>query len=171
MNLFKKIFRKKSNIVDELSKQITELQETAAPQYNNAVVSNENSPNSFVDNLDAMAKQEINKQDALDDFLGPPKKLLEDKENEKTFLRTAFFWFFVVLLFFQFVSVVVFIILDATEAIPFKINSTILTVYITSVFVETLGAIILMIQYAFRSEDEIKIVQAFIELAKNILQK
>ena len=48
-----------------------------------------------------------------------------------------------------------------------QLSDNVLTVYMTSVFVETLGAVVVMIKYAFKADEEVRIIDILNAVVKN----
>ena len=48
-----------------------------------------------------------------------------------------------------------------------ELSDGVLSVYMTAVFVETLGAVIVMVKYAFKSDEEVKIIDILNAVVKN----
>lgn len=84
-------------------------------------------------------------------------QLANQNENKKE-LRNTFQWFFIVLLSFQMLALVAVIAFSALFD-EFNVSDNVIITFITSVFVETLGAIGIMIKFAFDSEQEVKILE------------
>lgn len=92
---------------------------------------------------------------------------LNHQNDKKTGIRGKLIWFFIVLLSFQMISVVVLIVLSAKESWGFVISDFLLATFITSVFVETLGAMIIMVSFAFGSKEEVQVIGLLTEVIKN----
>lgn len=105
--------------------------------------------------------------DIVEKIVGVSKDHLTDQNCRKTEMRKVFVIFFVVLLSFQIVALITLLALSAITVIPFEITDNILATFITSVFVETLGAIIIMITFAFGSKEEVKVIELLIAVVKN----
>lgn len=73
-------------------------------------------------------------------------------------LKDKFTKFFIWFISIQYIILVLFLLLTAFCR-TFHLSDTIVISYITSVFVETLGAIIFMIKYAFDSSQEVKVLE------------
>lgn len=92
------------------------------------------------------------------DIIDVSKEHLEFQRNGKQNLRRLFSIFFSILLILQFISIVVFISLNAATGCQFQISEELLRLYIVSVFVETLSAMAVMLAFAFVSKEELDIV-------------
>ena len=83
---------------------------------------------------------------------------LKEQNDSKSSLKLTFTVFFIVFIIVQYAVMIAF--LYAKAFIPgIGLSDTIVITYITSVFVETLGAIIFMIKYAFDSSQEVNILK------------
>ena len=91
---------------------------------------------------------------------------LEDQNESKNKLKEKFTKFFICFISIQYgflaLLLVGMAIFDFVE-----LDTDIVMAYITSVFVETLGAIILMITYAFNSQQEVKILEILNKVIAN----
>ena len=74
-------------------------------------------------------------------------------------LRNNFALYFEKILWWQMFWLCIFILFDSFVGIPFEISDEVLNTFMVSVFVETLGAIVVMIAFAFSSNEESKIVE------------
>ena len=84
-------------------------------------------------------------------------KQMRSQNNSKTILKTAFSRFFIRFITAQYIAMILIFavqMLFPVTALPTEV----LIVYISSVFVETLGAIVLMIKYAFDSGQETQVL-------------
>lgn len=116
---------------------------------------------------DLEAESNRNYYKTVSEIVGIAKDHLKHQNKEKTGIRDKLIVFFIVLLSLQIVAVVVFITLTACGEINFAITDYLLTVFITSVFVETLGAITIMIVFAFGSKEEVEVVGLLTTTIKN----
>ena len=83
---------------------------------------------------------------------------LNEQNNSKNSLKSEFSKFFKNLILIQLIAL--FVIVLFSGFLPcFKIGDKILITLISSMFVETLGAIIIMIRYAFDSNQEVEILR------------
>ena len=83
---------------------------------------------------------------------------LEDQQRSKVQLRRRFAWVFSALLLMEYVYLAAVILLDAITPIPMEVSEGILHALITSVFLQTLSAMGVMIAFAFMSREETRIV-------------
>ncbi len=103
----------------------------------------------------------------VEDIVKTAKAQLKGQNEAKTQLRKIFVIFFVVLLSVQMLAVITFMTLTAIKCVEFAISDALMTTFIVSVFVETLGAIIIMITFAFASKEEVTVVELLIQVVKN----
>ena len=83
---------------------------------------------------------------------------LDNLSNSKQDLKKSFTPFFKWFLVAQYVVLTVILILNACVT-GFHISDVIIATYITSVFVETLSVIVIMIKYAFNSDQEVELLR------------
>lgn len=95
------------------------------------------------------------------------KKHLNNQNEKKSGIRKKLIWFFIGLLSFQMLAVVTLIALSSVETLSFVISDFLLATFITSVFIETLGAMIIMVSFAFGSKEEVEVVGLLTEVIKN----
>ena len=86
------------------------------------------------------------------------QKQLEDQQRSKVELRRRFALVFSALLILEYVYLAVIILLDAMSSIPMDVPDRVLQTLITSVFLQTLSAMGVMIAFAFMSREETQIV-------------
>lgn len=84
-------------------------------------------------------------------------KQLKIQNISKTILKSVFSIFFAALLVIQFVGLIWMLKLKFVEQVE-SITDTIVIAYMSSVFVETLGVILIMVKYAFNSDQEVSIL-------------
>jgi hypothetical protein len=84
---------------------------------------------------------------------------LADQNKSKRKNRKILLIFFVVFLATQYVVMLGLFVLKGFNIWGFDLKDSIILTYITSVFVETLGAIIIMVTYAFQSDQEVQILK------------
>ena len=77
------------------------------------------------------------------------------KQENRKILLSFFKWF----LLAQYVVMLALFVLKGFTVGGFSISDSIILTYITSVFVETVGAIIIMVKYAFKSDQEVQILK------------
>lgn len=95
------------------------------------------------------------------------QKHLANQQHDKVELRKKFANLFSVLLILEYVFLVIFILLDAIKSIPVEVPESILQLFITSVFVQTLSAMGVMIAFAFVSKEETRIVGLLNQIIQN----
>lgn len=85
---------------------------------------------------------------------------LKRQALDKKPLKTEFIKFFKIFLFVQYIvlSLMLFLIGFGGE-VNFILSHDVIVLYVSSVFLETLGALIIMINYAFNSRQEIKLIE------------
>lgn len=89
------------------------------------------------------------------------------KQNKsKIDLKESFETFFKWLLSFQLIAIFALLIIKGFFK-DFNITDSVLIAVISSVFVESLGIVAVMVKYAFDSEQEVKILEILKELIKN----
>ena len=84
---------------------------------------------------------------------------LQQQNNSKTNNRKILLKFFVMFLIAQYFVMLLLFAFQGFALWGFELNDPIVMTYITSVFVETLGAIIIMVKYAFQSDQEVQILK------------
>ena len=82
---------------------------------------------------------------------------LHEQNMSKNSLKKVFTVFFVVLLSVQYLSLAALLFIRAFQE-KSLLSDTVIITYITSVFLETLGAVVIMIRYAFASDQETKVL-------------
>ena len=104
-------------------------------------------------------KEESEKKylEITDDIVSSSIELLERQYEEKQSPKKIFMWFFIVFLSIQY-AVLLSLLYIKTFAENIGLTDTVIISYISSVFVETLGAIIYMVKYSFNTEQETTIV-------------
>lgn len=82
---------------------------------------------------------------------------LAEQNDSKNGLKKLFTWFFVIFIGVQYIAMLV--MFGFKMFMPWiELSDTVIVAYISSVFVETLGAIVLMIKYAFDSSQETQVL-------------
>lgn len=99
----------------------------------------------------------------VQDVVKNSKKNLSIIHEEKQELRDRLISFCLQILTVQ----MLFLIMLLWFAKPMGLSDNILSVYMTAVFVETLGAVIVMVRYAFKSDEEVKIIDILNAVVKN----
>lgn len=94
----------------------------------------------------------------VENIVDSSKQQLTNQHDNKTKSRKVFQIFFISLLCFQMFSVVALIALSALSN-SFKISDNVIITFITSMFVETLGIVGIMIKFNFDNSQEIQILK------------
>lgn len=95
------------------------------------------------------------------------KEYLNNQNVKKSSLRKIFTIFFTIFLSVQFACLIMFILFNSFKCIEFKMSEYLLTTYIVSVFVETLGTISVMLAFSFTSKEESSIVAVLTTVIQN----
>lgn len=90
---------------------------------------------------------------------------LEKQNDSKNRLKKIFTRFFIIFISIQYFVLVALLFIKAFCDVD--LNEIVLTTYISSVFIETLGAILIMIKYAFDSEQEVNILEILNSVISN----
>lgn len=99
----------------------------------------------------------------VQDVVGFSKENLSTMHEEKLELRSRLIDFCLQVLAIQMIFLIIFLLF----AKPIGLSDGVLSVFMTAVFVETLGAVIVMIKYAFKSDEEVKIIDILNAVVKN----
>lgn len=118
-----------------------------------------------IDETQLQADSEDHYWKIVTQIYGLSEERLNKQADEKKLLRKVFYWTFAPLLIIQFVAIIVLIILNGRNVV--SVDSTVLTVLVSAMFVETLGAIIVMIRYCFDSSQEVKILEVLNGIVSN----
>lgn len=100
---------------------------------------------------------EENYSKIVEEVIEISKGQLEKEGETKRELRSLFTRFFSAFIFVQFAALLVLIFVKGFNK-NFLISETLLTTYIISVFVETLGIIAAMVAFIFNSKEEVSII-------------
>lgn len=115
--------------------------------------------NKEADKLDSLIeKSEDNYMDIARGIVNTSADQLKTQNTSKNTLKEQFTRFFIWFVSAQYIVLVFLLVLKAFWH-DMNLSDTVVISYITSVFVETLGAIAIMIKYAFNSEQEVQILQ------------
>lgn len=110
--------------------------------------------------------EEINTQDIISDntyqitakgIVTASIEQLESQNYTKNCLRKKLLTSFIWLLFLQLLLITVLVVLSSVN-IGFSVDKSVLITIITSVFVETLGVVAIMVKFAFDSTQEVEII-------------
>lgn len=91
---------------------------------------------------------------------------LNNIDSNKKSLRKLLIVFFIILLSLQFLVLSVLMFVKGFCGF-FDVSDTLLLTFMTSIFIETLGAIIIMIRYAFKSEEEVSIIKILNDVVRD----
>lgn len=91
------------------------------------------------------------------------KENLKTIHEEKLDLRQRLIDFCLQVLSIQMVFLIIFLLGHK----QLGLSDSVLSVYMTAVFVETLGSVIVMVKYAFKSDEEVKIIDILNAVVKN----
>lgn len=107
---------------------------------------------------DLLAKSEAAYIDIANTIVKSATDQLREQNSSKNTLKMIFTIFFVALVGVQYLAlaVLLFIRTFQSEAL---LSDAVIIAYISSVFLETLGAVVIMIRYAFASDQETKVLQ------------
>ncbi|MBE6534810.1 MAG: hypothetical protein E7678_07610 [Ruminococcaceae bacterium] len=111
---------------------------------------------SSIDNALKRNSEDTYKKIALQ-IVNTSSQQLKDQNTSKNNLKTIFTWFFIAFIAIQYLVLVSLLFIKAFVA-TLNLSDTVIIAYITSVFVETLGAVAVMIKYAFDSKQEVNIL-------------
>lgn len=108
-------------------------------------------------------KSEETYLDIVQEVVKNSKENLEMIHAEKSELRCKLIDFCLCILAIQLIFLIVFLVFSK----QINLSDKVLSVYMTAVFVETLGAVIVMVKYAFKSDEEVKIIDILNAVVKN----
>ena len=116
--------------------------------------------NNSIEDIDRELKTESENTylQIVKDIVDVSQKQLKRQNTSKDSLKDKFTKFFIWFISIQYIILILFLFLMAFCS-TFYLSDTIIVTYITSVFVETLGAIIFMIKYAFDSSQEVNVLE------------
>ncbi len=92
------------------------------------------------------------------DIVDVSSEQLEEQNASKNRLKHTFTVFFICFLSVQYLVLISFLYIKSF-CVKCGLSDTVIISYMTSVFVETLGAIVVMIKYAFDSKQEVNILE------------
>lgn len=101
--------------------------------------------------------------DTVKDVVDFSKKNLQQMHLEKSNLRDRLIEFCLHVLSIQMIFLIIFLLFPK----QIGLSDNVLSVYMTAVLVETLGAVIVMVKYAFKSDEEVKIIDILNAVVKN----
>lgn len=108
-------------------------------------------------NREAIRNSEYVYNKLVSEIINLSKTNLSELRTDKRSLREFFESFFVRIVSAQFMILILLLFLNATHT-EFNISDTVLVSFMSSVFVQTLGGIVIMITFAFKSDEEVKII-------------
>lgn len=103
-------------------------------------------------------ESEIDYKTTVRQIIRLSKDNLESLRKDKISLREDFVNFFKQILGIQLTVLIAFLFFNSAS-VDFDISDKVLITFMSSIFVETLGCIILMIKYAFKSDEEVQIIK------------
>ena len=109
----------------------------------------------FLDNI--VADSEDGYRRVVEKIVGITDTELRNQSNSKKNIKKIFTTFFISFVSVQYVALVMVLIMLGFDFI--QLAEPIIITYMTSVFAETLGAVIIMIQYAFSSKQEVQLIK------------
>lgn len=118
-----------------------------------------------VKNDDYKHQEQLKYQDLLEKIIDKSFDALKAISKSKTHHRIIFRNYFLKFLILQFIIISVIIIACGFGVL--KLSDLILTTMIGSLFVETLGVVIIMVKYIFSPKDELGIIEAIKNVAQN----
>lgn len=119
-----------------------------------------------IHNISAMINSDKEYISIVKDVVSFSKKNLECIRSDKQELRNELVSFCIRILGIQLFMLCFFIFLSAMFD-TFNLSDEVLIAFMTSIFVETLGAIIVMVNFAFKSKEEVEIVNILNAVVKN----
>lgn len=124
--------------------------------------------NRAADAIDVILKRqsEDNYIEIARDIVDVSTNQLNTQNNSKNDLKSRFTTFFTRLLIVQY-AVLILLLVVKSFWIKASLSDTVVITYMTSVFIETLGAIAIMIKYAFSSDQEVSILAILNSIISN----
>lgn len=120
--------------------------------------------NHWQDNADDTIDARLNIQsenayiDIVKDIVKTSNKQLKEQNESKKSIKNKLIWFFMIFICCQYLALIVLLFFRCFQSHSFLSDKVIIT-YITSVFAETLGAIIFMVKYSFNSDQEVRVLK------------
>ena len=132
-------------------------------------LTNKGEPGCYIDGDIGRIEYESDKgyQKIADKVVDISKQYLGIQNEAKKSLRKFFSIFFSSMIGVQLIFLIVLIILNSIESLSFNVSEYIITSYIISVFVETLGSIGCMLVFSFTSKEESSIVAILTTVIQN----
>lgn len=126
-------------------------------------INKSNTPNINKETKSIKDKSEETYLDIVQDVVKNSKKNLETMHKEKLDLRYRLIDFCLQILCIQMIFLIILLLFSK----KIGLSDNVLSVYMTAVFVETLGSVIVMVKYAFKSDEEVKIIDILNAVVKN----
>ncbi len=117
----------------------------------------DNSEADTIDNSLRKASEDAYRKIAID-IVKLSEEQLKEQNESKNSLKKIFTIFFIVFISVQYL-VLISLLYIKTFVEKMYLSDTVIISYITSVFVETIGAIIIMVKYSFDSKQEVNILE------------
>ena len=116
--------------------------------------------NKSADDIDSNLKKasEDTYREIAEDIVEISASQMKLQNESKNNLKKSFTIFFMIFISIQYLILIIFMFIKMF-ANSVELTDTVLISYITSVFVERIGAIIIMIKYAFDSKQEVEILK------------
>lgn len=108
--------------------------------------------------LDMQKRSEDDYIEITNKIVGASVHQLSEQNKSKSELKSTFTKFFILFVSAQYIALVLFLALRMIFGVS-NLSDGVIIAYISSVFVETLGAIVLMIKYAFDSKQETNVLK------------
>lgn len=148
--------RKQSDVNPRAKGNATGRKSYPTEEVNLSFSSGDISSGTDLDN-EILYKTEENYSKIVEKVIEVSKSQLEKEGEKKRALRSFFTWFFSIFIAVQFAVLLVLLLIKGFNA-DFAISEALLTTYIISVFVETLGIIAAMVAFIFNSKEEVNII-------------
>lgn len=126
-------------------------------------INTDNTPEIQTKSISIKDKSEETYLDIVQDVVKSSKENLSKIHKEKLELRNRLINFCLQILTVQMIFLILFLVLSRR----IQLSDNVLTVYMTAVFVETLGAVVVMIKYAFKADEEVRIIDILNAVVKN----
>lgn len=126
-------------------------------------INTDNTPEIQTKSLSIKDKSEETYLGIVQDVVKSSKENLSKIHKEKLELRNRLINFCLQILTVQMIFLILFLVLSRR----IQLSDNVLTVYMTAVFVETLGAVVVMIKYAFKADEEVRIIDILNAIVKN----
>lgn len=118
-----------------------------------------------VDKSDEKIKEKSQDEKSDDSYQNTARKIvnisasqLKSQNKTKTKMQKILLKFFSALLILQFIAIIVILLLKGFSVNLFNLSDTVILAFITSVFVETLGIVAIMVKNSFNHTQETEII-------------